>query len=146
MLGRTRPDAVVAVNGDLVDVMADGTFQHDLVLEEGANLVEVVATDLFGSTETQQLAVFVISSTAGLPFSLLFPPDGLEVAEPTVPVLGVTRPDAVVGVNGIPLDVSELGVFSIDFPLEEGGNLIEVVAADIDGNVRFQTVAVFYLP
>ena len=61
-------------------------------------------------------------------------------------IAGVTRLDAVVGVNEIPIEVSELGIFSTTASLEEGANLIEVVAADLDGNVRFQTVAVFYTP
>ena len=146
VLGRTRLDAVVAVNGVPVDILGDGTFQHDLILEEGANLVEVVAADLFGRTESRQVGVFFIASAAGLPFTLLYPPDGIETTEPMITVVAVSRPDAVVGANGIPLDVNALGIFSITLPLEEGGNLIEVVAADIDGNVRFQTVAVFYLP
>ena len=48
--------------------------------------------------------------------------------------------------NGIPVDVNGLGIFSTTVTLEEGANFIEVVATDISGNVRFQTVAVFYLP
>ena len=48
VLGKTRPDAVVAVNGVPVEVDATGTFRHDLILEDGANLIEVVASDLLG--------------------------------------------------------------------------------------------------
>ena len=81
-----------------------------------------------------------------MPFSLFYPLDGLETAEPAIPVLGGTRADAVVGVNGTPVEVNALGIFSTTVALEEGPNFIEVVATDIRGNVRFQTVAVFYLP
>lgn len=146
ILGKTRPDAVVAVNGVAVDVESNGTFRQDVILEEGANLIEVVSTDLRGEVESEQVAAFFVSATAGLPFTLLYPPDGLDATESSVPVLGATRPDAVVGVNGIPVDVNALGIFSTTVPLEEGANLIEVVATDLLGNVRFQTVAVFYLP
>ncbi len=146
VLGKTRPDAVVAVNGVPVEVDATGTFRRDLILEDGANLIEVVASDLLGRLETAQAAVFIVSTAAGLPFSLLYPPDGLEVFEPQVEVMGVTRPDAAIGVNGIPLQTNSLGIFFTTAALEEGPNLIEIVATDISSNVRFQTIVIFYSP
>lgn len=146
VLGITRPNTVVDVNGVPVDVAVDGSFQHDLTLEEGANPIEVVATDPFGRAASQRVTVFFTSPTAGLPFSLFYPSDGLEVVEPTISVVGGTRQDAVVGVNGTPVDVNALGIFSTTVSLDEGANLIEVVAADIQDNVRFQTVVVFYTP
>ena len=146
VLGKTRPDAVVAVNGVPVEVDATGTFRHDLILEDGANLIEVVAADLLGSFESAQAVVFIVSTAAGLPFSLLYPPDGLEVFEPQVEVMGVTRPDAVIGVNGVPLQTNSLGIFFTTVTLEEGPNLIEIVATDINSNVRFQTIVIFYSP
>ncbi|MCH8298591.1 MAG: hypothetical protein IH873_11035 [Chloroflexi bacterium] len=146
VMGKTRVDAAVGVNGTPVEVSLDGSFHHDLELENGVNLIEVVATTLSGETAFQQAAVFFISTAAGLPFTLFYPPDGLVVSDPDIPVFGGTRVDAVVGVNGVPVDINSLGIFSASVTLEEGGNFIEVLATDIDGNVRFQTVAVFYLP
>ena len=146
VLGRTRIDGAVGINGVPVEVSADGSFTRDLSLVEGINLVEVVVTDLSGQTASKQAAVFFISTAAGLPFALFYPPDGLEVTDNTIPVIGGTRPDAVVGVNGIPVEVNALGIFATTVTLEDGANFIEVVATDIDGNVRFQTATVFYLP
>jgi len=146
VMGRTSVDAAVGVNGTPVEVSLDGSFLHDLELENGINLIEVVAANLSGETAFQEAAVFFISTAAGLPFTLFYPPDGLVVSDPNIPVFGGTRPDAVVGVNGLPVDLNSLGIFSASVTLEEGGNFIEVLATDIDGNVRFQTVAVFYLP
>jgi len=146
VMGKTRVDAAVGVNGTPVEVSPDGSFHHDLELENGVNLIEVVATTLSGETAFQEAAVFFISTAAGLPFTLFYPTDGLVVSEPNIPVFGGTRPDAVVGVNGIPAGINSLGIFSASVTLEEGGNFIEVLATDIDRNVRFQTVAVFYLP
>ena len=145
VLGKTQIDAAVAVNGIPIDVASDGTFQRDLLLQEGANLIEVVSTDLLGQSASESVAVFSTSSTAGLPLSLFYPPDGLEVREPKVTVIGGTRQDAVVGVNGVPVGLNALGIFSTDVSLEEGANLIEVVTTDIEEMVNFQTVAVFYL-
>ncbi len=144
--GRTRIDAAVAVNGTPVEVFADGSFYIDMDLENGANLVEVIASTLSDETATQEATVYFVSTAAGLPFTLLYPPDGLIVTDPNVPVLGSTSPEAVVGVDGTPVDINALGIFSTFVTLEDGGNFIEVLSTDIDGNVRFQTVGVFYLP
>jgi len=135
----------VEINGVPVEVLIDGSFQRDMPLREGVNLLEVVASEPSGRTRTEQIVVFMVSPVAALPFSLLYPKDGLVVTEMSVPVVGVTSPDAIVGVNGIPVEVNRLGVFSTTVPLKEGDNLIEVVATDIR-EVRFQTVVVFYTP
>lgn len=146
VLGITRVDAVVGVNGIPVDVATDGGFQRDITLEEGANFIEVVATGLSGEAVYQPVAIFYIPPTAGLAFSLFYPPDGLSVSEPNIPVIGGTRLDAAVAVNGSPVEVNVSGLFSTTISLDPGANLIEVVAADIQGDVRVSTVAVFYLP
>jgi len=145
VLGTTSGDNV-QINSLPIPVAGDGTFQQDLTLQQGVNLLEVVASDDHGQTRSQRLVVFSVTASAGLPFTLLHPGDGLEVSQSTVQVVGVTALDAVVGVNEIPTEVSELGIFSSTVELEEGANLIEVVAADLSGNVRFQTVVVFYTP
>ena len=86
--------------------------------------------------------MFIVSTAAGLPFSLLYPPDGLELFEPQVDVMGVTRPDAVIGVNGVPLQTNCLGIFFTTVTLEEGPNLIEIVATDIS-SIKGDVVTIF---
>ena len=88
VLGKTRVDAVVGINGVPVEVSSEGSFTQDISLDEGINLVEVVATDLTGQTAAEQALVFFITTTAGLPFSLFYPTDGLETAEPAIPLTG----------------------------------------------------------
>lgn len=146
VMGQTSADAAVGINGGPVDVSPDGSFYYDIDLIDGANLIEVAATSPSGGTALQEASVFYVSTTAGLPFTLFYPPDGIVVSEPEIAVFGGTRPDAVVGVNEIPVDINSRGIFSTSVTLEEVGNFIEVLATDIEGNVRFQTVAVFYLP
>ena len=143
--GRTSGNEI-GINGIPVEVLQDGSFQRDLTLRDRVNLIEVVASGTGGETTSQQLVVFYVSPTAGLPFTLLYPPDGFTASQPEVDILGVTTLDAIVGVNQVPLEVNSLGIFSASVDLEEGANLVEVVATDIQGNIRFQTVAVFYLP
>ena len=146
VLGRTRQDAAVVVNGVPVQVDAAGRFQQDLLLAAGANVIDISVADLYGASASETLIVFVVEPTAALPLSLFYPFDGATVSEPTVTVVGGTRQDAVVGVNGTPVDVDALGIFSMELDLVEGQNLIELVASALDGSVNFQTVVVFYTP
>lgn len=144
VLGTARPDAIVAVNGNPVEPNANGRFVYDLSLEAGVNFIEVVATDIAGEEASEGIAVFAVSPSSAVPLTLFYPSDGLQVASGTVTVTGGTRRDAVVGVNGRPVEVNELGIFSAIVSLEPGQwNVIEVVAADLNDNVNFQTVAVF---
>lgn len=144
VLGTVRPDAIIAINGNPVEPSADGSFVYDLRLEAGVNYIEVVATDIAGEEASEGIAVFAVSPSSAVPLTLFYPSDGLQVDSGTVTVTGGTRQDAVAGVNGTPVDVNALGIFSATVTLEPGQwNVIEVVAADLDDNVNFQTVAVF---
>ncbi len=146
-----------SINGVPVKVSNGGTFQRDLPLAEGLNMVEVVAWDQSGRTASQKLAVISTSTIDELPFSLFYPPDGLMVTESEVAILGATNPDAIVAVIPVDVDgifsstvdlvdVNALGIFSSTVDLVAGPNLVEVVITDILGNTRFQSVAIFSTP
>ena len=55
--GKTTPDALVSVNGEAVEVDAQGQFSVPVFVEPGPNLVEVVASDLEDRQETAVLAI-----------------------------------------------------------------------------------------
>ncbi len=55
--GTTAADAVVSVNGAVVEVDAQGAFEAIVTLEEGPNLIEVVASDLTGAEESRDIVV-----------------------------------------------------------------------------------------
>lgn len=57
VVGQTTPGAVVSVDGDLVDVDAAGKFQKTIQLDEGPNVIEIVASDLNGSEANVILSV-----------------------------------------------------------------------------------------
>ena len=137
--------SAVTVNGNPVDA-AVGPFQYDLLLDEGSNVIVITVTDGAGQTISRTAQVSFVPSDFALPFSLFYPADGAETNQPNIPVLGVTRPDAVVAINGSPVDAGLSGIFADNISLEEGANLLEVVATDIDGNVRSEVIAVFYIP
>ncbi len=54
------PNSTVTVNGILVDVDADGAFTTTVILEEGPNLLEVIASDLTGEQRFAVLSVIYI--------------------------------------------------------------------------------------
>ena len=60
--GRSTPDATVSVNGQVADIDASGRFSTavPVTLEEGPNLIEVIASDLAGGVETRVLTVVYI--------------------------------------------------------------------------------------
>ena len=58
--GRTTADAIVSVNGVIVEVQSDGTFELTLLLDPGPNLVEIVASDLDGNSVSSSLAIISI--------------------------------------------------------------------------------------
>jgi len=144
VLGSTLPEVSVGVNGVSVDLEPDGSFQRDLPLAEGINSIDVVATAPSGQVATKNVAVLFVPRAEGVPLSVLYP-HGLEVDVPSIIIVGATRQDAVVGIDGVPVDVNSLGIFSTDVSLEKGANLIQIVAVDLEDNISFQTVAVFYL-
>lgn len=49
VIGQTTPGAVVSVNGNLADVDAVGKFQKAVMLDEGTNVIQVVASDENGT-------------------------------------------------------------------------------------------------
>ncbi len=58
--GRTSPGAVVSVNDELVEVDGEGNFTMMVVLEEGPNIIEVIASDLEGNEESRILAIIYV--------------------------------------------------------------------------------------
>lgn len=56
--GKTLSTAIVSVNNDLITVKSDGTFSAKVTLQQGSNLIEVVASDV-GGNETSQMIMVV---------------------------------------------------------------------------------------
>ena len=125
---------------------ADGTFSGDIAITPGGNLIEVISTNIAGETKTSQIAVFGVEPTAALPLSLFYPSDGITVSDTHITVIGGTRQDAVVGINGRIAEINRSGIFETRLPLEPGANFIEIVAADINDNISFRTAVVFRSP
>ena len=58
--GLTSPDAVLSINGVIIPINDDGSFEVTLALTEGPNLLEVVSSDLSGNQESRVLWVVAL--------------------------------------------------------------------------------------
>lgn len=74
------------------------------------------------------------------------PQDGAVLAEPQTAVSGEASPGTVLTINDEILYLEEGGEFSVTLILEEGPNVIEIVASDNLGNEVFTILSVFYDP
>ena len=145
--GVTVPGATVVVNELDAEVDEEGRFQVEVTLVAGQNRIEVTATE----TSTGSNAVTIEVTSLALPPLPLFllvtePVDQTIVDDNPVRVSGRTTPDAVVSVNGVSLEVDELGIFSTTVAVEEGPNIIDVVATDPEGAVLDTVLAIIYRP
>ena len=82
----------------------------------------------------------------GLLLQISSPVDNSVVSSEEIPVAGRSSPDATVSVNGVLADTDTLGSFEALLSLEEGPNLIEVIASDLAGDVRTTVLMVIYIP
>jgi transcriptional regulator with XRE-family HTH domain len=57
VLGKTDPDATVAINGVTVLVRSDGRFFDTVLLERGVNIITLVATSRYGKSKTEEIEV-----------------------------------------------------------------------------------------
>jgi hypothetical protein len=58
--GKTLPDAVVSINGEVVTIEVGGQFTAETALEVGPNVIEIVASDFYGGETSKILTVFYI--------------------------------------------------------------------------------------
>ena len=75
------------------------------------------------------------------------PEDNIVVDTREITVTGRASPDATVTVNGQLAQIDEFGDFLTPLPvsLVAGPNLIEVIASDLDGEVRSQVITVILI-
>lgn len=80
----------------------------------------------------------------GFFLEIITPKDESVVQESSVQVRGRTVPDAVVSVNGQPVEVDASGIFTATVALEIGPNPIEVIASDFRGNQHSMVISLVY--
>lgn len=75
---------------------------------------------------------------------IITPKDESVVQNASVLVQGRTVPDAVVSVNGQPVEVDASGNFTVTVALETGPNSIEVIASDFRRNQQSRVISLVF--
>ena len=144
--GKTEIGATLTINGNPLNVGADGSFSYDAVIS-GPQAFTIVARDIAGNT-----AQFVLS------VSLDTTPPVLNVSEPQafdeihaqfVTVKGKTEKDAKVTINGVEVAVNPPSGYSFSYSLQlttVGLNSIQVIAVDLAGNRTTVGIPVNFIP
>jgi flagellar hook assembly protein FlgD len=139
--GQAPPGSTLEINDRQVGVNADGSFQYEMLLEEGDNLIRVIATDDVGNITTQERLVHLKTRPPSLALNV---EEGSTVGDATLQVTGRTDGGATVMVNGQVVPVSALGDFQAMLNLFQGDNLIQAEARDQAGNVTNLTRRIRY--
>ena len=84
--------------------------------------------------------------TQGFFLEVAEPQDEAVVSTSPIRVSGTTSPDAEVSVSGTLIDVDAQGNFAAMVELEEGPNVIEVIATDYGDNEDYCILTVIYTP
>ena len=147
-------------------VVVQGTGRYQLkpvikllVRKEGEPFQpEVEATEIATPTATATPPPTATPTVTPTPTATLEPtgeffltieePESIEsiVAEASLTIVGRTRIDAMVSVNDIFAEVDEDGRFRVPMELEEGPNIIEVVASVGTGEELVEILVVIYSP
>ncbi|UCC87515.1 MAG: hypothetical protein JSV81_22090 [Anaerolineales bacterium] len=130
--GRAPPGTTLKINDRPVALNPDGSFEHDLLLEEGDNLIQVVATDDVGNLTTQERLVHLKTKP---PLLTLNVEEGATFGDPVLQLSGRSDVGATVRVNGQIVPVGAFGDFQVTLNLFQGDNLIQAEAQDQAGNV-----------
>ena len=120
------------VNGQEATVAEDGSFEREVILQEGDNVLRIEATDDVGNITAQELILHRKTTAPALALNV---EDNATFQQSEVQVIGKTEPGAIVTVGGQVITVSSLGEFQTTVNLLNGQNLLEVVSQDQAGNV-----------
>jgi hypothetical protein len=136
----------VTVNGISTSLNEDDRFSMLVDLEPGENQINITASS--GSEQTSKTIKITSLVPPPQPFFLLVtqPEDQSITSASQIPLGGRTIPGAVVSVNGVSVPVDPVGIYSTMLSLNEGPNIIDVLATDSAGEVLSTIIAVIYRP
>ncbi len=139
--GQAEMGAKVFLNG--VELTTHGgSFSTQLSdQQEGLNTYEVMAVDLVGNKNISLLRIFQDISA---PILLVeSPAEDLVTNKRVLEISGLTEIDVVVTINDLPIQV-ENGLFTMPMTLQEGTNIIHIVAVDLAQNYKVVRRDVIY--
>ena len=153
--GKSQTDAEVLVNGAQARIDDEGNFWYGVALTVGNNQIDISAQSKDGK-EVREVLNVVLLSNRPLFLSIREPLNHSLAVNPSIPVSGLTTPDAEITVQGVKVEVKtslvpdlpekELGIFHTEIPLTQGANHIEVIATNSMGQTITTDLVVAYLP
>jgi hypothetical protein len=142
--GRTEAGTSITINGTSVPVQPTGEFGGSVPLSEGANAIQIIATDLAGNIGQTRLNVTLDTKPPVL--TVTSPKIYATVMTQQVAVTGKTEAGATVTVAGAQVAVASDGSFSIMYMFpKEGLNVVDITATDAAGNVARTGIPVTYV-
>jgi len=126
----------VSVNNQPATLLDDGSFNREIILQEGDNTLRVSVTDDVGNVTYQERIVHLKTTPPDVTLNL---ENGTVLNQSTVQLTGRTDPGSTVLVNNQVIPVSTLGEFQNTINLVNGTNEIEIEARDIAGNASTLT-------
>ena len=126
-----------------VSVGDDGTFSKTITLLQGENIITATASTDNGTTDPSQ-PVKVILDQEKPTLEITSPADGAKTNHETITVEGTVNDSHLdtVKVNGQKATVNDDGTYSKRIMLDEGDNVIRVVATDKAGNKTTKRITV----
>jgi hypothetical protein len=86
------------------------------------------------------------ASSGALWVKVLSPEDGATVTTQAVTITGQAPAETVITINDIIVVVPQSQTFAVDIPLQEGSNLIEILASDLNENEVYIPLTIAYEP
>jgi len=97
-------------------------------------------------TATEMPPIVSSGSNEPLWVKILSPEDGATVTTQAVKVIGQAPTETVITINDEIILVQQDQSFEVEILLQEGSNLIDIVASDLSGNEIYIPLTVFYTP
>ncbi|QTC43434.1 S8 family serine peptidase [Bacillus sp. V3] len=146
--GTSAPTTTVHLyNGDeevaQAETAEDGTFSANVTLDDGENVITAKAATEQGMTGASEPVTITLDQVKP-ELAITSPEEGLKTNREAITVKGTINEDhlAWVKVNGEKATVKD-GEFSHRLLLDQGENVIQVVAKDKAGNKKKKSVTVF---
>ena len=130
----------LTINGRLVSVKPDGSYEYEARLREGKNNFVIIATDESGGSTG--IRKTIIRDSTPPEINLIGIEDGMTVNDPALEIKGWVDEVASITLNGEPLQVNEYREFQKTVTLKDGPNKITIKATDLTGKTTTLTVTV----
>jgi len=128
----------VTLNGEVLNTTGAAEWEAHASLQEGENTITALVTDAMGNSASASVTVFLDTTPPLL--NITSPENGSLTNSTAVAVRGTT--DGVRVASGNLSAVPENGTFSLEVPLAEGENTVEVCAYDAVNNSRCMEIVI----